>query len=49
MIEASGIDGLMPHLTDEAQETVSAITSITENKLVIQSFLFLVTMIMLVF
>lgn len=33
-IEASGIDGLMPHLTDEAQETVSAITSITENKLV---------------
>ena len=33
-IEASGIDGLMPRLTDEAQETVSAITSITENKLV---------------
>lgn len=33
-IEESGVDGLMPHLTDEAQETVSAITSITENKLV---------------
>lgn len=33
-IEESGIDGLMPHLTDEAQETVSAITSITENKMV---------------
>lgn len=33
-IEESGLDGLMPHLTDEAQETVSAITSITENKLV---------------
>lgn len=33
-IEESGVDGLMPHLTDKAQETVSAITSITENKLV---------------
>lgn len=33
-IEESGVDGLMPHLTDKAQETVSTITSITENKLV---------------
>lgn len=33
-VEESGVDGLMPHLTEEAQETVSAITSITENKLV---------------
>ena len=33
-VEKSGVDGLMPHLTEEAQETVSAITSITENKLV---------------
>lgn len=31
-IEESGVDGLMPHLTEEAQETVSAISSITENK-----------------
>lgn len=33
-IEESGVDGLMPHLTEEAQETVSAIASITENKMV---------------
>ena len=33
-VEESGVDGLTPHLTGEAQETVSAITSITENKLV---------------
>lgn len=33
-VEESGVDGLMPHLTEEAQETVSAVTSITENKLV---------------
>lgn len=33
-VEESGVDGLMPHLTEEAQETVLAITSITENKLV---------------
>ncbi len=33
-VEESGVAGLMPHLTEEAQETVSAITSITENKLV---------------
>lgn len=33
-VEESDVDGLMPHLTEEAQETVSAITSITENKLV---------------
>ena len=33
-VEESGVDGLMPHLTEEAQETVSSITSITENKLV---------------
>ena len=33
-IEESGVDGLMPHLTEEAQETVSAISSITENKII---------------
>lgn len=33
-VEDSGVDGLMSHLTEEAQGTVSAITSITENKLV---------------
>ena len=33
-VEESGVDGLMPHLTEKAQETVSAITSITENKMV---------------
>lgn len=40
-IEESGVDGLMPHLTDDAQDMVSAITSITENKTVnsILSFL----------
>lgn len=33
-IEESGVDGLMPHLTEEAQEAVSAISSITENKII---------------
>ena len=33
-VQKSGIDGLMPHLTDDAQKTVSAITSVTENQLV---------------
>lgn len=33
-IQESGVNGLMTHLTDEAQEMVSAITSITENKTV---------------
>ena len=40
-IKESGIDGLRPHLTEEAREKVDAITAITENKLLntIVSFL----------
>ena len=33
-VQKSGIDGLMPHLTDDAQKTVSTITSVTENQIV---------------
>ncbi|MBQ2001207.1 MAG: hypothetical protein II241_05445 [Clostridia bacterium] len=33
-VQESGIDGLMPHLTDDAQKTVSTITSVTENQIV---------------
>lgn len=32
-VKESGLDGLMPHLTGEAKETVKAINSISENKL----------------
>lgn len=30
-VDESGVDGLMPHLTDDAQKTVSTVISITEN------------------
>ena len=39
-VEKSGVDGLMPHLTEEAQETVATITSITESDVVSSVFSF---------
>ena len=33
-IKESGIDGLRPHLTEEAQETFDTVSAITDNKLV---------------
>lgn len=33
-IEENGIEGIMPHLTDDAKKTVSTIISITENELI---------------
>lgn len=33
-IKASGIDGLRPHLTEDAQKAVDTVSAITDNKLV---------------